>query len=125
MKYGGLEIMDMDGIFDDVVAKLIRFAINNSRLNAASSHPDGETFWMMISPIIVKRHTPLTIVGSAEFTTPNHQSFIQKASLFEVRHQGSGSLVHILCLSRHFVGEVAMLIPALVVQLHKANAAFR
>ena len=50
---GGLVIVNMHGVFDDVVAKIIRFAVGKPFFHPGTSHPDGVAAGMVVAPIIV------------------------------------------------------------------------
>ena len=52
---GGIDIIDVDGALDDVVAEVIGLADGNTRLNSAASQPHGETAWVVIATIILAR----------------------------------------------------------------------
>ena len=52
MQDRGLQVMDVDRIFDDIVAVVVRLAIDDSSLHAASSQPHREATRMMVSPVI-------------------------------------------------------------------------
>src|SRR5437867_10434926 len=46
---GRMEIVNVDGVFDDVPAKFIRFAKDLPAFNAAAGHPNTESKRMMIA----------------------------------------------------------------------------
>src|SRR3954464_7772649 len=79
---------------------------------------------MMVTPIIIFGKLALTIVGSAKLTTPNHQGFIQQASLFQIGYQGGTRLVYIFTLTYNLPWQVVVCIPALMIELHKTNPIF-
>lgn len=49
-----LKIMDVNGVLYNVITKIVRLTIAESRLHPRSSHPHRETAWMVI-PTIVSR----------------------------------------------------------------------
>lgn len=55
----GVEIVNVDAALRDVVAKIVRLAIDQTRLHATTSHPCRETARMMIAPVIVRREFAL------------------------------------------------------------------
>src|SRR5581483_5664273 len=59
VKHCGVEIVDVNGVFDDIVAKLVRLAVNRSRPRTAACHPHREAPWMMVPAIIVLGETAL------------------------------------------------------------------
>jgi hypothetical protein len=66
----------------------------------------------------------LGIVGAAEFAAPDDQGVLEQPALFEVPDQRGGGLVGLTALGCDAFGEVAVLIPALVVELDELDAAF-
>ena len=66
---GGLVIVNMYRIFDDVVAKIIRFAVGKPFFHPSASHPDGVAARMVVSPIIVGGQFALGITAPAKFST--------------------------------------------------------
>src|SRR5437879_3437797 len=66
MENGGIDVADMNRIFGDVVAEIVRLAVNHPAFDAAASHPHGEAARMMISPIIILGKLALAINGSPE-----------------------------------------------------------
>ena len=51
---GGVEVMDVDGVLDDIVAEVIRLSID-SGLDAAPGHPEGEASGVMVTSIVFRR----------------------------------------------------------------------
>src|SRR4051812_47939078 len=94
-----MKIMYVNRIFDDVIAKFICFAIDNTGLHTAASHPNGKTTGMMVPAIIILRQLALAIVGTSEFTAPDDQGFIEQSTLFQVGDQCCRSLVDIFTLA--------------------------
>src|SRR3954470_5055095 len=99
MEHGGVEIVNVDWVFDDVVTKVVRRAIDYPGFNAAACHPDAETAGMMIAAKIVLLDLTLGISGAPKFTAPDNECVIEKAALFEIFNQSRASLVGVFCLS--------------------------
>ena len=118
-----LQIVDMHRVFHDVVAIVVGLTQTDAGLDPASGNPHGEAARMMVSAIVCVCQLALAIDGSAKLTTPHHQSLIQKPFLFQVLNQCCRSLVGPLALQRQVAWKVVMLIPAAVIELHKADAA--
>src|SRR5690606_37343696 len=49
---GGVEIVHVDGVFEDVVAEVVGEAVVESRLDASARHPDGEASRMMVAAVV-------------------------------------------------------------------------
>ena len=81
---GGLKIMYVNGILDDIISQLVRFAVDDSRFYTASSHPDTKATRMVITAIITVLKRSLTIVGTSKFSTPDDQRFIQHAAVLQI-----------------------------------------
>src|SRR5262245_54100063 len=79
---------------------------------------------MMIATVVVFLDFPLAIDGAAEFTAPDHESILEQAPRFQVFDQRGAGLVGVFALLANALGQVAMLVPAAMVQLDKADAAF-
>lgn len=84
---GRLKVMDMYSILQDIVAKIIRDPVADPPFNTPTGHPDGKTARMVVPAIITRLEHTLRIVGSPEFTAPDHQRIIQQASLLQVFDQ--------------------------------------
>src|SRR5690554_1206186 len=82
MKYRSLEVVDVYRVFDNVIPKIIRFPVYDAGLYPASGHPDRKTFGMVVSSVIVHRHSALAVIGSSKLPSPDYQGFIEQASLF-------------------------------------------
>src|SRR6185437_16684934 len=124
IKHGGVEIVNVYGVFGDVIAKIIGLAIH-AWLDPAAGHPDGETAGMMVAAIVIRAELSLAIVGTAEFAAPDHEGLVEQSALFEIGDKGCRCLVGVFTLASDLHGQVTVSIPALVIQLYEADAAFR
>src|SRR5690606_7371066 len=121
---GSVKVMNVDRIFDNIITKIVSFSIYDAGFYTASGHPEAEAPRVMVAAVVILLQLALRIVRSSEFTTPYHQCLIEKTALFQVGYQGGRSLIDILCLSSHFIGEITMLIPTLVVKLDEPHTVF-
>ena len=78
----------------------------------------------MIASVIVFGELALGIASAAKFTAPNHEGVIEHAALFQVLDEGGAGLIGFAGLVSNAGGQIAMMIPALVVELDKAHSAF-
>ena len=78
---------------------------------------------MMIAPVIRRRELALRIVGAPKFPAPDHQRVVEQAALLQVIDQGRRRLIGFLALRPHSPGQTAVMIPALMIQLHELHAA--
>ena len=77
-----MKIMHMHGVFDNVVTKIIGFAIH-ARFYSATCHPHRKTTRVMIPSVIVFGKLALAIIGSSKFASPDYQRLIQQAPCFK------------------------------------------
>ena len=71
MQYCGIEVIYVDRILDDVVAKVICLSVLDSAPNSSSGHPDGKALRVVVASVVFLSKFPLAINGASEFTTPN------------------------------------------------------
>ena len=125
MEDGGVQVVDVHGIGDDVVAEVVGLAVNHPRLDACAGHPEGEALRMMITAVIVAGELALAVDRPAKLTAPDHQCVVQKSALLEVGYQCEvlpGQRPRTGVAGRR--GHVAVLVPAAVKDLHKTHIAF-
>ena len=60
-----------------------------------------------------------------KFASPNNERVLQQASLFQVGKQRPSRSIGQLAANTHISLQVAVMVPAAVVQLNEAHAAFR
>lgn len=58
-QHGSVEVVHVDAAFGDVVTEIVRLAIDQAGLHAATGHPRGETARMMVTPVIICREFAL------------------------------------------------------------------
>src|SRR5688572_21094383 len=82
-----MEVINMNGIFNDVISKLITLSIHGSCFHSATGHHHRITSWMMISSVIFIGKISLAVICSSELTTPDHKCFIKQSTLFQICDQ--------------------------------------
>jgi len=120
---GGIQVMNVDWVFDDVIAEVVRLAEDVTLLHSCARHPHTEAAWMMIAPIVVLRECALRIGRAAKLTAPDHERVIEQPAVLEFGEQGSGRLVRVVALAADIARQIAMLIPTAMVELDKAHPA--
>src|SRR5262249_48096587 len=78
-----VQIMDMDRVLRDVVAEIVRGAVRDSGLDTATGHPDRETTWMVVPPVVVGRQLTLAVYGASEFAAPHDQRVVQQPPVLQ------------------------------------------
>src|SRR4051812_15168758 len=72
----GLEIVHVNGIFDDVVAELVGGTVAHAALETAASDPACEAARVVVAPVVGGSKFALRIVGPAEFATPDDERVV-------------------------------------------------
>ena len=78
----GVQVVDVDRVLDDVVAEVVGFAVHDTRLDAATRHPDREAARMMVATVVLARQIALAVDGAAKLTAPDNQRVVQQPALF-------------------------------------------
>src|SRR4051794_22774484 len=68
---GGVEVADVDGVLDDVVAEVVRLAVDRAALDAAAGHPHGEAARVMVAAVVGLRQPALRVDRPAELSAPD------------------------------------------------------
>ena len=121
---GGVEVVDVHGLLDDVVTELVGLTVHDALLDAAAGEPDREALGMVIAAVIVVRECALAVDRAAELTTPDHQRVVEQPALFQVVDQGVAGLVDVATLVGQIAGDVEMLVPAAMEDLDEPDVAF-
>ena len=121
VKYSGVEIVNVNRVANDVVAKIVRGSMNVSASSSTSGKPHREATSMMISTV-VGFHAPLTIDGSSELSAPDDQGILQHSSSLQIRDESCLGLIDVSTLFGNVGRDSSMLVPAAMVKLDKSNA---
>ena len=121
---GGMEVVHMHRLVDNVVAVLVCLSVADTRLYAAAGEPHGETAWVVVAAVVGFSEDTLAVGRAPEFATPDDECVIQHAESFEVFNQGCLRLVGVFALETDFIRKSSVLVPSAVVELHEADAAF-
>ena len=54
-----LEIVNVNGVFNNVIPKIVRFAIDHAFFNTSTSHPDRKSAGVVVAAVIVAGEFPL------------------------------------------------------------------
>ena len=81
MQNRSLQVMHVHRVRDDVVRVVIGLAKRHAPLDSATRQPDGETTWVMISPVVVFSQLALTVDCPAELSTPHYQRTMSEVRL--------------------------------------------
>ena len=80
-----LQVVNVDGVFDDMKSEIVGRAVNDARLDPAAGHPHRESLRMMVAAQAPpENRVAFDHRRAAEFAAPNDQRLIQEPALFEV-----------------------------------------
>ena len=119
-----IEVVYVDGIACDVIAKLVGLAIRCACSHASARHPNSKAAGMVIAAVVGLGQRILAVDRTAEFASPNHERFVQQSSLLKVLNEGSGCLIGILALDWQLFRQIMVLVPPAMKQLNKPHAMF-
>src|SRR5260370_15911316 len=89
MEQGGVQVVNLDLVFDDEVAVVVGGAVDGSALAAATGQPDRETKGIVIAAVRALGHG-----CTAELTAPQDQGLLQQAARLQVLEQTGDGLVY-------------------------------
>ena len=118
VKYGGVQVIHVYDVFHGVIAQLVGGAVAGASLNAAAGKPHAEALDMMIAPAAL-RHRRAT-----EFRAPQDERVFPQTGALEVLDECGATLIHQLGGGLHSALDVAVMIPATVIELNEPHAAF-
>src|SRR5258708_3735143 len=78
---GGVQVVDVDGVFDGVVGEVVGFAVDVAGLDAAAGEPGAEVSGVMVAAVVFVGEFSLGIDGAAELTAPDDERFVEQAVL--------------------------------------------
>ena len=123
VEHGGVEVVDLDFVFDGLVAPVVGCSVANPRFDAAPSHPGGEAEGVVVAPI-----SALGEGGASEFAGPDDERFVEKSEFFQIGDQGGDRLVDGFAIFTVTVDEIVVLVPAIAIaagagEFNEADAA--
>ena len=101
---GGVEVVHMNGVLQNIVSVFIRFTVLESSLEASTGHPHREASPMVVASVVVLGQFALRINGSAKFASADHDRVLEQPALLEIFDQGGGGLVNIFALPADLLG---------------------
>src|SRR5579884_1918885 len=87
MQNSGLQIVNVNGILDNVIAVVVGLAVRNPRFNPAAGQPHCKATRMMVAAIVIGCQTPLAIYSPSELAAPDYEGIVQHAALFQIGDQ--------------------------------------
>src|SRR5690606_37615849 len=74
---GGMQVMYMHGVLNNVISEVISLAVYDPRLHASTGHPDAKAAGMVVAAIVVPLQLTRGVVGAAKFAAPDYERFVQ------------------------------------------------
>src|SRR6476659_2574485 len=98
-----VQIVDMDGVANDVIAKIVGFSPYDARFDPAAGEPDGKAAAMMVAAVIGLQGA-LGVNGAPKLAGPDDERVVQHAAPFEVEDERGLRLVDVAGLARDVDG---------------------
>ena len=117
MKNRGVPVVNVYFVGDGLGSMLVGGAIALPALDAATRHPDGVTFIVMIASV-----GGLAVRGSTKFSGPDYESVFQHVTLLQVLEKTGDRFVDSGTAAGESVPQVPVVIPASAVELDETNA---
>src|SRR6266568_864851 len=89
MKHRGVDVGDVAAVFDSMEADFVGSAVNDAPFDAAAGQPGAKALRMVVAPV------PLGTRRAAELRAPDHNGFVQHASLFQVFEQAGDGFIYL------------------------------
>ena len=83
----------------------------------------GEAARVMVAAVVGRGELALRVDRPAELAAPDDQRVVEQAALLQVLDQGGRGLVGVVALAADLLGQVAVLVPAHVIELDESHAA--
>ena len=120
VEHGGVEVVEVNFILDRIVPVFVCGAMADARLDATSGQEHRQCVRVVVTSIL-----SLSDGCPAEFSAPEHESILEKSSLFEVTDQSVDRLVDFHGVACQRLSESSVLVPLVAVRdLHEPNASF-
>lgn len=123
----GVQVVHMNLVFSGIETEIIRTAVDCAGLNAATRHPNGVPMRVMIPTDLIGLEGTLHHRSPTKLPAPKDQGFVEKTALLKIFDEGDGRLIGLGATLLQIEDEIAirpaMMIPAPVVELNKADSA--
>ena len=116
---GGVPVVDVHFVVHGFVAVVVGEAVVHAAFDAASGHPEGEAFVVVIATV-----GALAVRGAAELAAPDDEGVLEEITLFEVLKEAGDGLVDLPAVVFECCGEVGVLVPVAVGDFNEADTGF-
>ena len=120
-----MQIMNMHLVLGDVIANFVGGTNCWTGFDPTTGHPHCERFHMVVSAHHVSR---FALRRPPEFTTPDHNRFVEQAATLEIANQCRGSSINfattIIERFPQFRPDVSVVVPVSMVKLYESDPPF-
>jgi len=81
-QHGGVQVVDINWIFDSGVTEFISRAINKTAFDAATAEPDAEAGVVVVAAVAALAHW-----CSTKFARPDYQRVFEHIALFQIGNE--------------------------------------
>ena len=124
MENGGVHIVYVHRIADDVVAKIVGLAVNDARLDSTAGHPNRKAPRMVVTTVVLASQVPLAVNRSTKLATPDNKRVVQQPAVLEILNQCPTGLVDVTALIGKIAADVEMLVPTAMKDLDESHVSF-
>ena len=107
----GVQVMDMDAVFDHIEPQLVALSDCDARPYAAAGHPHREGIRMMVATVV---RAALNHRGPSELPTPQDESVLKQPALPKILDQRRAWLVGVATVFRQPRDKRTVLVPRFV-----------
>jgi hypothetical protein len=108
VEQGGVQVVDVDGVFDDVVAEVVDGAVGQADPDAAGQ-PDGEAARVVVAAVVLRGQGGLAEYGPTELAAPDEEGVVQQPAALSVGDEGGRRLVGVTARASDLSGQVRVL----------------
>ena len=117
VEHGGVEVADVDGVFDGIVAEVVGSSVDGAAIDSAAGKEHGVTLDVVVASAALCHRS------ASELAAPDDQCVVKQPAALEVVDEGGGALIDEFGGDCHAFFQIAVVIPAAVIELNETNAA--
>ena len=119
-----VQVVYVDRVTGDVVGKRVGGSIGCAGSHTTTRHPDRKATWVMVAAKALAGQFSLAVVSTPKFSAPDDERVFQQAPSFQISDQRSRRLICFTTLSTYCIREIAVLVPAGMVELNETYPPF-
>jgi len=98
VKNGGIEVVNVDWVLDDVVGVVVSFSLVEAFLKASTGHLGSEAYTMVVAAVIVLSQLALAVNGASKFSAKDDHGILKHSTFLKIFDQGCSRLIDALAV---------------------------